>query len=222
MIAAHLDDEVLSTGGLIRKRVCVGGPEAVRVLALHGRRYPGATPVRQHALDQEQKEHAKKAMQILGYDELTMYGFEEGEPTKVGYYAMLEKIELALEQFKPDEVVIPGAGDLNQDHRFLNEVCRIALRPANRQVGTQEGPIRRIIESIAHDRLDGAASANWGVVMTDRMVATVQSAMACYEDEVRLPPHPRSPVNIEARYRFYGSHFGFDFVEPYRMVVGID
>lgn len=219
MIAAHLDDEVLSTGGLIRKRVCVGGPEAVRVLAMCGRKYG-------QGLDAEmwkrQMAHATEAQKILGYDELTMYQMEEGEPTKVGYYAMLEKIELALTQFKPDEVVIPGAGDLNQDHRFLNEVCRIALRPANRQVGTQEGPIRRIIESIAHDRLDGAASAHWGVVMTDRMVATVQSAMACYEDEVRQPPHPRSPVNIEARYRFYGSHFGFDFVEPYRMVAGID
>lgn len=219
VIVAHFDDEVLSCGGLIRKRVLINGPEAVRVLVMHGRRYDGTQTMEQH---NRQLEHAIAANKILGYDELTHYGFEEGEPGRVGYYKLLDKIELAMQQHEPEEVVIPGRGDLNQDHRHLYDVCRIATRPANRSVGKQRRPIRRILESMAHDRLEGLGEATYGVVLTDKMVDQVQAAMACYEDEKREPPHPRSPVNIEARYRTYGALFGFDFVEPYRMVAGID
>jgi LmbE family N-acetylglucosaminyl deacetylase len=121
VIAAHMDDEVLGAGGLIRKRVCC--EDAVRVLTCFSRKYPGEPGGNEYKIAR-QRDHFTGAQLALGYAECTHMLLEEGEPQKTGYYALLEEIEYAIQQFKPTEVVIPGRSDLNQDHRHLNEVCR--------------------------------------------------------------------------------------------------
>jgi LmbE family N-acetylglucosaminyl deacetylase len=138
---------------------------------------------------------------------------EEGEPQKTGYYALLEPIEAVLEEFHPTEVVLPSSYDLNQDHKHLAAVCKIALRPANL------GNVRRVLEAIAHDQDEGPGYANYAVELDDRDLETVFKAWSCYEDEQRDPPHVRSMINMEARYRFYGAMFGYNFAEPYRLVM---
>ena len=100
----------------------------MQVLAIHGRHYGDVSPKQQAISDAAEFTDFGKACDTLG-----VYGrallMREGEPASVGFYDLLEPIERELREFQPDEVVIPSADDLNQDHRHLNHVCRIALRP---------------------------------------------------------------------------------------------
>lgn len=227
VIAPHMDDEVLGAGGLIRKRVCC--QQEVMVLTMFDRKYPFEQgnlddAMKKAEIGRRQAGHFDKAMEVLGYKQVDHRMLEEGEPHKIGYYKMLEVIEHYLRVWHPTEVVIPGRYDLNQDHRYLNEVCRIALRPGNRCPDKQQGPIKRCLEMISHDRYGSCdvIDAGYGVAMTDQMLETVVKAWRCYEDEQREHPHPRSVENMWARWKFFGSQFGFAYAEPFRLLFEIE
>lgn len=223
VIAPHMDDEVLGAGGLIRKRICC--QQEVAVLTCFGRRPPvGIPPEEMIAYTRRQQEHFTAAQGLLGFKQFQHLGFGEGEPTRAaGYYELLRPIEQIMKDFAPTEVIIPGRTDLNQDHRFLNEVCLIALRAGNRKVGApQTRPIKRVLEMVAHDVRGMPSKIDFAAVLTEKMIETVVKAMRCYTDEVRPDPHPRSVENIWARYRFFGAQFGFTYAEPYRTVFAVD
>jgi len=210
VIAPHMDDEVLSFGGLIRRRVAEGWD--VHVTFVHDRKYIPPDPVKTAA----QIEHCLAAKEVLGYQTHEMLIFEEGEPYAVGYYKVLQELEGIFEEVNPDMVAIPGRNDLNQDHRHVYELSRILFRPGNR-------PAKRftILESVAPDHMQ-PVDVNYGLLITDRMRETLAKAMACYEDEMRDGTHPRSLQNLEARYRYWGAQFGYEFAEPYRLVSEVD
>jgi N-acetylglucosamine malate deacetylase 1 len=216
VIVAHMDDEVLGAGGLIRKRVCCG--EQVFVLSLFGRKYAGVEGMEQTEEDQAQQRRCMEAAKnVLGYQQWDCLSLEEGEPGKVGYYDLLLPIEHYLKAWHPTEVVIPGRSDLSQDHRHLNEVCRIALRAGNRCQDPQQGPIKRCMEMIGHDLIE-QPQADYAVVLNDKLVGTVLDAWKCYEREQREFPHVRSMQNVVTRYRHWGGQFGFALAEPFRLL----
>lgn len=221
IIVPHLDDEVLGCAGLIQRRLARNEAD-INIWVAFGRKYPGELPERAAQLMEDQKLDAIQAVRVLsewtGMRDWNPFGgplLEEGEPGRVGYYDLLTPLERQLDAFKPDEIVIPSAHDLNQDHRFLNEVCRIALRAGNR------GRCIRIMESFGLDVMlpveaTFAIPMSWGMV--DRMV----DAMGKYERESRTGAHPRSPENLIAQRRFYGAQFGLEYAEPYRLIREID
>lgn len=212
IIAPHLDDEVLHSGGLIRNRSEKYGPENVGVFFAYGRKY--SDPETAEADLDAEKADQFRASNVLRYYIQWMALLEEGEPGRTGYYAMLNKLEPALAWFNPDEVVIPGALDMNQDHRHLHDICKIALRPANR------GNVSRILSSQA---LDGPLlEPQYGVPMSSEDMDTVLDAWGRYRREMRTGVHPRSPEMIRANRRVCGSRFGVEYAEPYQVISWLD
>lgn len=208
LILPHLDDESISCGGLIQKRIAAAGPDQVSAVVLFSRVYNyGLTDG-----FEEEHEDFKEAAEALGLKMHAAYQLKEGEPAQVGYYEMLQIVEKSIEGFNPDEVIIPAHDDLNQDHRFLNDVCRIALRPFNL------GRIARILEFFA---LDGTPKQpSWYEALSQEQLLTKQKAVGMYRREAREGFSPRSPANIEAQARVWGSQIGEEFAEAYRIVLG--
>lgn len=208
VIVAHMDDEALSCGALIMSRVSNG--HDVYVLALHTRVYNYG------AWDGGLREYDdfKKSLAVLGRGG-KLHGrcelMPEGEPGKVGFYPLLKVIEAALDDFKPDEVVIPSKLDLNQDHQHLAHVCDIALRPANL------GSVRRILRSHAFDSV--VNTFQYYVPFDSDRLRVKLEAVGCYKNEARDGVHPRSPNNIEAWHRVLGSKCGAEFAEGYSVVL---
>lgn len=206
-ILAHADDEVLSCGGLIRQRVDAG--HRVHVMEFFGRTYNYGHGD-QHW--KEQQEDRRKAQQILGYQVLFDGCAREGEPHTHSYYHFLDMVESVLHSYEPDEVVVHAPVDLNQDHRWLAEICRIALRPANL------GSVKRILQCFGVDgRLD--SSVNFYLPLTESQMQVKLLAMACYQRESRVDPHPRSPENLRAYHRLVGSQCGELYAEPYALLL---
>jgi LmbE family N-acetylglucosaminyl deacetylase len=216
ILAAHPDDETLSCGGLIQNRLAQQGE--VHVVSVFGRRYPcsSATPDAAWVASMEKKSrqglHFRDAMRVFGIpdSQLGLWSLEEGEPYKHGYYGLLEPIEELLAKYEWDEVVIPSPSDLNQDHRHLHDVCKIALRPANLR------SVRQILMWHGHDG-GIPASANWFEPLTQQQQINKERATMCYKDESKDPPHPRCLENLYAYARLCGSIAGYELAEPFTL-----
>lgn len=203
LVVPHMDDEVISCGGLVQARVAAGG--TVGVLCLFGRVYDYGRDTDDDAEEQD----FLTVKKMLGYQHHWLGQLQEGEPGTVGYYKCLELIEGALASFVPDEVVTSSPGDLNQDHRHLAHVVGIALRPINL------GRVRRVLEFIA---LDGSVQVpNYYVPVSESMLAAKQAAIAAYRREARTGTSPRSPENVAAQMRVWGSQCGHPLAEAYRV-----
>ena len=115
IVAAHMDDEALSCGGLIQTRIKQGYD--VHVMVPYGRSYSYG---KMYGVDQvKERANFSAAKEVLGYKKAYLPGLREGEPYQVGYYVILKHLEKYLKAYPFDEVVIPSDRDLNQDHRFL-------------------------------------------------------------------------------------------------------
>lgn len=215
VISAHADDEAISCGGLIQNRLFYQH-SLVKVLTVFGRFYPGATIDEAVKLRARQKENLADSILTLSERSKSPTPLQseywqeaEGEPFEHGYYKLLVRLEQALKENGGfEEVIIPSATDVNQDHRFLHDLCTIALRASNL------GRTERILQ---WHGMDGGipAGANWFEKMDPLIMASKKSAVARYKDEMREPPHPRSLVNLEAHARVCGSRVGYTFAEPY-------
>jgi LmbE family N-acetylglucosaminyl deacetylase len=206
-ILPHTDDEALSCGGLIQR--LAEAEEEMTFLFVYGRKTTLGPLQAKEAWD-----CTKASLNLLGVDpagaELCM--LPEGEPGETGYYTALENVEDTLDVFKPSRVVIPGPSDLNQDHRFLNEVCKIALRPH------VLNDVQQVLEFVGLDIMD-APKVNYGLEVHEGHLKLQEAAMACYPTEVRYAPHPRSAKMLRAQRQYYGSRYAVDFAEPYNVIL---
>jgi LmbE family N-acetylglucosaminyl deacetylase len=207
VVVAHMDDEAISCGGLILNRAKEYGSD-VGVIALFGRKYNYGKD-EQH--QEEQLEQFHRSCRLLGVRSHFCFNYEEGEPQHVGYYALLEILERELAMHQPEEIVVPSATDLNQDHRWLSDVCRIALRPAN---------LEKVNRILAWHGVDGTlAAANWFERITPEDLEVKLKAVEYYTRETRGLPHPRCRENIIATHRVVGSKCGFTYAEPYTLLM---
>ena len=208
IIAPHMDDEAISTGGLIQDRISAGGE--VMVLAVYGRVYEYGTVTVDESIKMEEEDF-HEARKILGYQHFEILNMREGEPHRVGYYAVLKPIERVLSSFHPTEVVIPSGHDLNQDHQFLHHACKIALRPANLQ------GVKRILAAQAFD--GELVDMPYKVAMTESQVQIKLGAMDAYRRERRHGNHPRAPRSVVAFHMAMGARAGLDYAECYDLVL---
>jgi LmbE family N-acetylglucosaminyl deacetylase len=201
ILAPHADDEAISTGALIQNRVNAGGD--VTVLFLFGRTSNFGLP---HP-DQDHVEIAQ-AQELLGYQVRHCENLREGEPLRdIGYYKLLVIIEKLIQTLKPQEIVCPSSNDLNQDHRFVNEIVRIATRACN-MLG-----VKRILQSRAFD--GNLTEPTWYEIHDESVMGVKLGAVGCYKSEVRQAPHPRSERSIVALHQVMGSKVFQAYAEPY-------
>lgn len=205
VIVAHEDDEALSTGGLIARRASRDGVE-VSVLTVFGRSYNYGQGD-QHR--EEQAQAFRRSCGFLGVSAFGSLGLEEGEPARASYYYVLNKIETLLSSFGPTEVVIHDDQDRNQDHQWLSNVCKIALRPWNIP------QVKRVLMCQSPDGLP--KETNYYVSMTPMEVELKRSAVESYARESRMGVHPRSPENLDAWHALCGSFCNAERAEPYRL-----
>jgi len=207
LICPHLDDESLSCGGLILNRL--QAEHTVHLCCIYGRVYDYGRETVHDSVDNERADFLK-AVHILGLERsnIISHNVREGEPHRVGYYHVLQLVEQVLAKVCPSEVVIPSGYDMNQDHRFLYDVCKIALRPANL------GSVQKIICFMG---LDGVIrDANYLVPLSKETMEQKIQAVCCYQREMREGAHPRATTKIKALYETYGAKIGVQYAEPYQ------
>lgn len=208
VVVAHPDDEALSTGGYLLDRKAKGWE--THLLVVFGRKYSYG---RGHQRADQQRQALRQSSKILGVSRLTYLELPEGDPQTVTHDSVLQPLESMLTELRPSEIVIHDDQDRNQDHCWLNRVCRIAVRPWNTSA-------RRVLLCQSPDGQSKAV--NHYVPLTESQHRLQMSALECYVQEQRTGSHPRSPENLDAWQRVHGSFCNHARAEPFRTLYSKD
>lgn len=212
IVSAHMDDEVLGAGGTIAKHALKGDELTVCILA--NRAYD-------HKYDDKlinkQKESAFKAKDILGYSSLVFLDLKD-EQLDDKTIDILTPLERVFKKVEPEVVYLNHQGDTNQDHKasFAAGIiaCRSFANPSLKRVLSYE--VLSSTEQIPPFK-ELAFLPNYYSDIEQYLDKKVK-AMACYEQEFKDFPHPRSAEAITALAKKRGTEAGFKAAEAFVLI----
>lgn len=209
VIAPHMDDEVLGSGGTIARHVENGDNLSVCFIAHR---------IYNHQFDKMknkiEKQHAIKAKEVLGYKEAVFFELSDEQLD-----ASVQNIIILLEEYvakvRPNIVYIPFMGDNNQDHRATFDAARVVLRPSATSYikciymyevpsSTDQSP----------PLAESAFLPNYYVNITKYIDKKIE-AFKLYETEKRTYPHPRSEEALRILAKKRGTEIGFKYAEAF-------
>lgn len=212
-IVAHPDDEVLACGATLAAHADAG--DIVRILILAtGLAARGRASRR--ALEQLRRQ-ARAAAEILGAERVDFGNFPDNRMDDVPLLDVVQRIEAFLADFAAETVYTHHGGDLNVDHRVVHHAVVTAVRPVPRA-----GP-HAILAGEVNSSTEWAPPALVPFAPTEFVpaAATLErklAALACYKDELRAWPHPRSIEGVRALARWRGAQVGKEAAEAFMTV----
>jgi len=128
---------------------------------------------------------------------------------------VVQFIEGILKIEKPDTVLTHFGGDLNVDHRIVNQAVLTACRPTPQQ-GVKNILFFEVPSStewqVPND--EQAFVPNWFEDISQTLVLKIR-ALEMYEFELREWPHPRSVKGVEHLAHWRGASCGVDAAEGF-------
>ncbi len=216
VLVAHPDDEVLGCGGALAAQ---HAEDAVSVLVLANGETSGnrdqATLV--SALNESRQAMARAAAPVLGIQTLEFLGFPDQQLDRVPLLELIRAAEPIVSRVSPQVIYTHSQADLNLDHRITGQVALTLCRPT---------PHSTVEEFYAFE----VPASGWGMGQLGRPFApnvfvdveqTLErklKALACYESEEQLPPHPHSTQMIRAHAARWGSLAGVASAEAFELV----
>ena len=219
VVAAHPDDEVLGCGGVIARLVAEGN----QVYALYltdglGAREEGAIGAKETknslALVKKRRDAAEKAASILGIKKCWYENFPDNAMDSAVFLDIVKAVESANAEVNADAVYTHYFGDLNIDHQLTHRAVMTAFRP---QVDCS-------VKSIFS--FEVLSSTEWSGPMTKEFLPQYvvdisdfwdkkMEALTAYQDEIKVSPHSRSYVAVEALAKLRGQTHGFQYAEAF-------
>ena len=212
VVAAHPDDEVLGCGGYIANQVWSGDEVFVTFLS------DGVTS-RQGNLGLQEIESrrnaARLASKVLGASDVSFGDFPDNKLDAVPLLEIIKSIEAVVERVRPQIVLTHFGGDLNIDHRIVNQAVLTACRPTVDQVVKQIMFFEVSSSTEWQVPTEGEAFVpNWFEDISQTLELKVK-ALTMYERELREWPHPRSVKAIEHLAHWRGASCGVDAAEAF-------
>lgn len=212
VVAAHPDDEVLGCGGYIANHVRLGDEVFVTFLS------DGVTSRLGNLGLQEiesRRSAARLASKVLGVRDVMFGDFPDNKLDASPLLEVIKSIEAVVEQIRPQTVLTHFGGDLNIDHRIVNQAVLTACRPAPKQ-GVKEILFFEVPSSTEWQvPTEGEAFApNWFEDISQTLELKIK-AILMYEHELREWPHPRSVKAVEHLAHWRGASCGVDAAEAF-------
>jgi len=210
VVAAHPDDELLGVGGTVARHALAGDAvSAVIACESESLRY---------GRDVGQGDSMRRAAEVLGVREVVSLNFPDQRLDTLPLTEIIAPLEALSERVKPRIVYCQFGGDINRDHHLLFEAANVAFRPLDPWIETLYA-------------FYTASSTEWAYPRTfqpDTWVdigATLEKkleAFACYTNEIRPYPHPRSAEALRHAARFWGNQCCMDAAEVFMTVRRVD
>jgi N-acetylglucosamine malate deacetylase 1 len=199
VVAPHPDDEVLGCGGAIARHTAAGDQVYVLVVSR------GAIDIYGEDSEDEVRQEAKTAHGLLGVKQTFFLDFPAPKLDSVPGYQMAGAIAQVIQAVQPEIVYLPHRGDIHADHRVVHLATLVAARPIN-QCSVQKLLCYETLSETewSQPMADAAFIPNVFVDISDYLDLKRQ-AMACYQSELQVAPHPRSLAALTALAQFRGS-----------------
>ncbi len=212
VIAAHPDDETVGAGGTMA-RLARSGIE-VYVCVVTRAYEPDWTA---EEIDSIRK-RAERAFSVLGVTRSAFLGYPTVKLNTVPNKELTDALKRLIEEARPDAVLAPYQGDLNQDHGIVARAAAVAARPSGRK-----GPAflhYEVLSSTEWGRMYGGSCFRPNLyVDIEEMLETKIEAMRAYGAELKDFPHPLSEEGIRALARLRGMEAGLSSAEAFCLAV---
>ncbi|MCS6939376.1 MAG: PIG-L deacetylase family protein [Roseiflexaceae bacterium] len=212
VVAAHPDDEVLGCGGVTARHVAQG--DSVYALVVTR----GMPEIFSPERDEADRQDSRAAHQLLGGSGIFFLDFPAPRLDVVPGHELADAIRETIYSVSADVVYAPFGGDLHGDHKAVYLATLVAARPINRC------PVRRLLCYETLSETDWASpieeSAFKPTVFVDisDVLELKLQALACFRNELKQPPHPRSLRAVEALARVRGGTAGLMAAEAFMLV----
>ena len=223
VVAAHPDDEVLGCGGTIARHADHGDKVTI-LLAAEGatsRGSQGNHNKYKRELDSLAKS-AQLSSDILGASELIHLDLPDNRLDSLDLLDIVKYIEDVSLKAQPDLVYVHHSGDLNIDHRILNQAVITAFRPlpGSRDITLLAYEVSSSTEWQPPSSSFSPFCPNWFIDITDQWERKLK-ALNIYQQEMRPWPHSRSVQSLEYLARLRGSQIGRQYAEAFCLLRNI-
>lgn len=218
VIAAHPDDEVLGCGATAARLVQEHHQVHFAILG------EGITSRHASRSDADASQlaslhkQAEAAAAKLGVTSLALHSLPDNRLDTVPLLEVVKVVEELVDRIKPEVIYTHHPGDLNIDHGVIHRAVLTATRPVSGQ------PVREIYAFEVPSSTEwafGSWQATFRPNVFVDVAATLEmkiAAMACYQTESRVFPHPRSPEALRAVATRWGSVGGCHAAEAFELV----
>ncbi len=215
VVSPHADDEVLGCGGLLAALRRSQVPVHVVYLAIDGMEHYGlakATTFR------ERLGEVERVADLLGFGYSIAYpdqGLTERLDT-VPLRELVDLVQTALDQQRPDLLLLPAGSDYDQDHVACHRAGFAAARPiGSGQFGKWLVPDVWSYEMSKIQWADAPLPRfSQFVDITDDLDAKL-AALRLYASQYRPAPHIRSEESVTALATLRGAEAGTRFAEAF-------
>ncbi len=211
VIAAHPDDEILGCGGTMARHVDEGDVVDILIVSEGSKSRLDGNNEKVYNL----RDCSEKSARLLGAKSVTHFGLPDNQLDTISRLQLIQRIEKQIEMANPNIVYCHDGGDVNIDHRIINEAVITACRPV------PGSKVRKLLS------FEIASSTEWGVagfnkrfepnyyVDISKYKKIKLKALEIYKDEMRQWPHPRSIRAVECQMTLRGAQAGLRAAEAF-------
>jgi len=205
VVAAHPDDEVLFCGATIAKHAHQGDRVHILIVAEGLTSRDENVAAEQRA---ELREASTKAARILGAKSIELGGLPDQMLDTLPFLDLVKLVERHVEKHAPEIIYTHHGGDLNMDHRLLNQAVMTAARPipGRNFEGIYAGETLSSTEYSAPSVASSFIPSHH--VDVAGLVECKIEALKAYEMEMREFPHARSYDAVRALSVLRGAQVG--------------
>jgi N-acetylglucosamine malate deacetylase 1 len=214
VISPHADDEVLGCGGMMAALSAAGASVHVLYLAVDGMHHFGLTSPTTYA---ERLSEIDRVAEILGFGYDIAFGDQDltERLDTLPRRDMVDLLQDAMNDRRPDLLLLPSFADYDQDHRAVFDAGFAAARPIAQQFGKWLVP---------HVFLYEMSKIQWAAEPLPRSTAYFDigpqlplklEALRAYKSQYRPVPHIRSSESVTALAVLRGAEMGVHHAEAF-------
>jgi LmbE family N-acetylglucosaminyl deacetylase len=210
-IFAHPDDETLACGGTIA--VHSDKEDNISVLLMSD----GPMAREKTTKNQDARNHAEKACDILGVNNLEILKLPDNEMDSLPIIELIKKIEKFIDEYQPQTIYTHHGGDLNIDHELICKAVLTACRPYFGQI------VKEIYACEVNSSTEWSFNSkslfvpNYFVDISSTITKKIR-AFEEYKNEIRKFPHPRSIEGLKILSKYRGMQSGFNAAEAFMLL----
>jgi N-acetylglucosamine malate deacetylase 1 len=210
IIAPHIDDETLGSGGTILKlKKLKKKVSMILVCESHG--YTNNKKLlseKERQIRKVKKKYLFNNFLRLNYPSSKMYKADEKE--------LIQKLNYVIEKIKPDTIILPFFNDAHSDHRIISSAVQSAVKIFRKKY------VKTILYCEIISETDHAISSsvdkNFNPNLYIDISKTFKKKMQIFKTfktENGKHPFPRSFGSLEALSKYRGSQSGYEYAEAF-------